>query len=719
MAVRIKSCVASRPGLFENKTLDFGEGINLVCGRNSSGKTLLAKGFLDIINCRPREGNLLDARVWDGFYFDVTCVNSAYEYRYVNNADRYFFIRNQRDDDSEDLLSADPKDGAIVPESRLAHSPAGEALAGHYRAVPAWQLVNASFVPSPADVTGDTMLRAAHLRELFVRDSSGFDKLYGAIAGRFGRDGRGAEVELSGQAGCASLEARIRELDKNVKILEIQESKHDKLQREKGLLLDEIETLKIDLVEHRRKRELFLNILKRLEVLDEHDRQAGEIKAHVAQEKLKREQYLALKRTMEISYPQFQNFSEDQRKNLRKIQEVYRDLRDQREKIDNYNTTVSTIKKYLKNVIIALSISSLAAVALMAGNVLIKVNPGHRFTVVGILLAFICGSALGHLFFTLFSRRSRPYVQMLEKEKELESVIVDLLRDNNISDGEYRIESVYEFLLQYFAEYSDFTDMQLDLVRMEGQFDDEARIEEMKAALQRLNAERKTMERELEAEVYSLNMGPDLKVDINEIRAQIAWVGGEIEELDKKLEMRGSIVLQMEEEAGRAGFNAGEKARLLEERAAHESALAAGRARTAVIRCVRDLMKEAVERRENRQMERLARKAMRHLNALSGNRFVGEIDESVIRSVVAGDSAPALNPAALHAVILSIKLALTDFFIDLGAPLPLIIDDPFLYMDDERARNLKAVLDDISRGRQIIIFTHSSAFKDWGNFIEL
>jgi uncharacterized protein YhaN len=130
-------------------------------------------------------------------------------------------------------------------------------------------------------------------------------------------------------------------------------------------------------------------------------------------------------------------------------------------------------------------------------------------------------------------------------------------------------------------------------------------------------------------------------------------------------------------------------------------------------------MKEAVERRENRQMERLARKAMRHLNALSGNRFVGEIDESVIRSVVAGDSAPALNPAALHAVILSIKLALTDFFIDLGAPLPLIIDDPFLYMDDERARNLKAVLDDIARGRQIIIFTHSSAFKDWGNFIEL
>ena len=110
---------------------------------------------------------------------------------------------------------------------------------------------------------------------------------------------------------------------------------------------------------------------------------------------------------------------------------------------------------------------------------------------------------------------------------------------------------------------------------------------------------------------------------------------------------------------------------------------------------------------------------MRHLNALSGNRFVGEIDESVIRSVVAGDSAPALNPAALHAVILSIKLALTDFFIDLGAPLPLIIDDPFLYMDDERARNMKAVLDDIARGRQIIIFTHSSAFKDWGNFIEL
>ena len=65
------------------------------------------------------------------------------------------------------------------------------------------------------------------------------------------------------------------------------------------------------------------------------------------------------------------------------------------------------------------------------------------------------------------------------------------------------------------------------------------------------------------------------------------------------------------------------------------------------------------------------------------------------------------------------QIALTDFLIAGDMPLPLVIDDPFQYMDSERIERFKKLIMDVAEKRQVLIFTHHSGLNDWGHYFEL
>jgi len=70
-------------------------------------------------------------------------------------------------------------------------------------------------------------------------------------------------------------------------------------------------------------------------------------------------------------------------------------------------------------------------------------------------------------------------------------------------------------------------------------------------------------------------------------------------------------------------------------------------------------------------------------------------------------------------MLIAVKLALTEFMIDAGGALPLILDEPFLYMDDRRAARFRELLEATAPMRQVILLTHNNLYKDWGTYIEL
>jgi uncharacterized protein YhaN len=62
---------------------------------------------------------------------------------------------------------------------------------------------------------------------------------------------------------------------------------------------------------------------------------------------------------------------------------------------------------------------------------------------------------------------------------------------------------------------------------------------------------------------------------------------------------------------------------------------------------------------------------------------------------------------------------LSDFILESGSAPPLIVDDPFIFMDDRRGENLERLLAEVARERQIIVFTQHGSLSDRSARIEL
>ena len=69
---------------------------------------------------------------------------------------------------------------------------------------------------------------------------------------------------------------------------------------------------------------------------------------------------------------------------------------------------------------------------------------------------------------------------------------------------------------------------------------------------------------------------------------------------------------------------------------------------------------------------------------------------------------PPLSYGEFHAALLGIRLGAGDFLARSGIRPPLIVDEPFAYLDDERARELWRLLCRVARERQVLVVTQET-----------
>ena len=100
--------------------------------------------------------------------------------------------------------------------------------------------------------------------------------------------------------------------------------------------------------------------------------------------------------------------------------------------------------------------------------------------------------------------------------------------------------------------------------------------------------------------------------------------------------------------------------------------------------------------------------------------YITTVDDDLVKSVITGrEDCGVLNTALFHILRLCLKIALSDFLAEDDVHVPLIIDDPFLFMDDRRAANLKELLKTTSEKRQVIVFTQNAQYLDQEERFEL
>jgi DNA repair exonuclease SbcCD ATPase subunit len=131
------------------------------------------------------------------------------------------------------------------------------------------------------------------------------------------------------------------------------------------------------------------------------------------------------------------------------------------------------------------------------------------------------------------------------------------------------------------------------------------------------------------------------------------------------------------------------------------------------------LLAEAYEEFRARDQERLVENVSARLFALTDGRLgpveaAGALSDGHVQAhgrLVAPES-PPLSYGEFHAVLLAIRLGASDFLAKEGLLPPLVIDEPFAHLDEERSADLWRLLCDIARSRQVIIATQSGLLLD-------
>lgn len=133
-------------------------------------------------------------------------------------------------------------------------------------------------------------------------------------------------------------------------------------------------------------------------------------------------------------------------------------------------------------------------------------------------------------------------------------------------------------------------------------------------------------------------------------------------------------------------------------------------------------LQEAAEAYYAGHLERLADGASAYFAAFTGRKgrriaFDGEGRLLAVEADGRPIPLPALSQGAKDQLYLAFRLGVADL-LSWNRALPFIFDDPFVHCDAIRLDSIRRALERLAEGRQILLCSHSDAFRTWGAPIE-
>lgn len=137
--------------------------------------------------------------------------------------------------------------------------------------------------------------------------------------------------------------------------------------------------------------------------------------------------------------------------------------------------------------------------------------------------------------------------------------------------------------------------------------------------------------------------------------------------------------------------------------------------RAQALRSAYALLTDSYDEFRARDQERLVRHISRRLHDLTGGALGPveapyELEDAVVRvdGRAVDFASPPLSFGELHAALLAVRLGAADFLAGVGVAPPLIVDEPFAHLDEERAEAVWHLLEGISEDRQVILATQET-----------
>jgi hypothetical protein len=730
--MQLLECIVSKPGLFNNLKLKFDNGLTVICGKNESGKTLIAKAIIDTLWGEFSGDFSLNGNAWDSMYSEVLFKNAACRYRFIKNKKELFLVSFTNANEADfglgnEILKRNSDKSQNNDEAwyiKLYKSTNDRETIRLFNKVDIHTFMDISYLPEPINISNNGKPNCNIIPRFLVNDNSNFYTLYENISDAFQNDSLTGNINNSIFNEILKKESEIKKINKKLQIYDIQNTKSDRISKEKARLQQELLNLNDELVKVRSDKTKLLNVQNSLKRMSDIDIIIDGKNDEKQIEHGKTESILKLEDFIKNRYPQFYNFEEKNIKNLKNIQENYREVRDVHEEIENFYFLRTEKKNKFKNIILIINISSiciLAALLCISNNALpIQFLNEYKIHYIIGLLTFSISSSLVFLLYYILTSRSGDLRRIMKKKSEVEKKLEDTLQKNNITLNEYKLEAIYEYLVKYFEEYGEYSLSQTELLNIKESLKKDEYIKTIDDEIDKLKNDQNIIRQEIDNDLNSLNEKVLIEINTDKINKLLQNKNYKIKNIKENIVHNRKILLQIENEIDLTEAHAAEMKSFNDEKANIQESLDKLNNYTTSISYIMNLLKEAIEKREDKQITELAKTAGSNFHFLTDNQYSESINCDVIIKAIKGKiPANEFNTSIIHLLLLSIKLAVTNTFDDLEINLPFIIDEPFQQMDDQRIGRFKKLLDDISLKRQVIIFTRSAKYKDWGSFIEL
>ena len=314
--------------------------------------------------------------------------------------------------------------------------------------------------PSPTEDSELPPLPRDTVRFMLLQDASGF---YGLYLSAFGGTGRGAEPFLGELLGA---ESELKDIEKRTRMIDIQQSRGEKIQKERRQVENEIARIDNRIAALRVEKALAEKLLimivnlraieKRIEDISGELRDSDDLIRNIATREA----------SIESRFPQFRDFTDQKKQNLKRLQETYREIRDIHVALDNYFSTRKTRFQKATGILAITGSGGIALIYFLVNRGLLALPTRMRMYLLAGLVALLALMA-AVLYLPLFiPRRPRELTVLQEARTGIETKLREILRENEIELHDYKLEAVYGFLLQYFEEYGEYADGLLELFRL-------------------------------------------------------------------------------------------------------------------------------------------------------------------------------------------------------------------------------------------------------------
>lgn len=712
--MRFIKLLAIKPGLLENLNIEFDPGVNIISGKNGSGKSFIARAMTDSLWRNFSTKNFIQNESWEDFYIETSVAISSKKYKFTSNSNKSFLIKSIVENGmEEDILQAGAKELSGEKTLRPELLNVSPELLEFYSLVDFCTFENSSFIPSTSDMDDQKSLNYEFLKKILLYDVSNYynlstnlKKIYNKEDNKYGR----LSVEINKQ------ELLLKNIKKKIEIIGIKNSRTQKLVREKNQLNDEKASFIKSLSILTSQKEILISILDNIEKIETLNSHLEKIKKEVVKEREIIKSVANIEKEINSLLPQFSKIDEIAIENLDKIQTIFIEMRNINEKIDTIENENRQREKLINRTSIAVNLAAAASIA----SILVYSTPVFsNIKALASILGFCALFTPGLLFYNYKNSKKEKLASLKQERSGLEIKLNSLLISGNINMDNFDLNELYELLLKYFEDYVEYTDRLDELNALKNSLKNKQYLSEIEDKLNKLKAEEDSYKKEISRNIRLLDSIKESDIEKDKIVDLIKNIESQMEMITEQIAFKENVIIKVNEEMESNPEDSREGTDLIEEQIKVEQIVEKLTSNRNAIFFVTDIIEEAVKNRETKQIEKLVDISFDKFHFLTGNHYITRIDTDLIHDMITGRAVNETNPAILHALLLSIKFSLTDFFIDEKISLPLIIDDPFQFMDEERTMKLKEQITEISDRRQVIIFTHHKDKKDWGRHIEI